>query len=148
MVKLLNQLAANCNFKNINKKVWLTPNWKDSTSTTILFDKNANLNNVVNCRMQEYPVPTSSSVPRDYKGVVAVHRTFIAGSYLESVKNEVDLVTLMQIPIQTGIVDLINQLGDIQSDQYKVTMEMPDGTFFSELRDGTGYEVRLTVFKV
>lgn len=149
MLNRLNVLAKNCNLDNINKSAWIVEDNPNLTSTTTIFDKDSQLafplNTVTIIKFKKYSKP--SIVPLEYKGAVALHRQVISLSALSSIRSELDLFTVLYPVIQAGIIDIINQVGDIDGDQFSLSMKMPDGTFFRESTEFNAYEVRLILYK-
>lgn len=146
----LNELAKNCNFENINKNVWILEDISNKTSTTTFFDKDSQsaytLNPIILFRQKKH-ITKSSVVPSNYKGLVALHRSAISIISLSRVKNEAELVSNLFPVIQAGIIDIMNQVGDIDADEFYLTMESPDGTFFRYLDNFAAVEIHLSLHK-
>jgi hypothetical protein len=144
----LNKLAEEAGYKNLPYHSIIQDDWGNKTSTTLFFDKptqNAvKLKPIVAARVRDY-LGEPSKVPPDYKGLVAVHRAAFSYGCASRMNNVAQLTHVLDRLINSGITDLINQVGFLHG--MKITMQLPDGTYFRELTESTGYEFRISVIK-
>lgn len=150
----LNRLAREAGYDNITPRAVEFVGWGERTSVTNMIGHNGHavfLNPVVAASIREYNRPGTIDIPVDYIGTIGVHRARIGYVSSSRITNVVSLKTTMQPIIEAGIKDLINNYGyGISSiPGYRISMEFEyfPGTFFRELEDAAGYEIRLTLYK-
>lgn len=149
----LNRLAREAGYDNISPYAIEVLGWEeDQTSTTLLFNRDSDepytLVAPIAGRIRHYNNEGLHQVPEDYYGPVGVHRAMMSYSSATRINNVTDMKTTLQPIINLGIMDLINQFGNI-SHGYNISMEMPGYTpsFFRDLDDLAAYEIRLFLYK-
>jgi hypothetical protein len=148
ILEKLNKLAEEAGYFDLPFCGIIESGWGDKTSTTTVFDKSSQdvfqLNPIIACPIKEY-IGQPSKVPSDYKGIVAVHRAVISYGLGYRIDNVSQMKVMLDRIINLGIIDLTNQLGSLHG--MKVSMKLPNGTYFRELTEASGYEFRLSVIK-
>ena len=144
----LNRLAKQAGYDDISPPSIIVEPWGDSTSTTIIFDKDQSqafqLNPIIAVRIKDY-IGEPTKVPKDYKGLVAIHRAAISYAMGSRIENVNELKQQLKIIINEGLTDLKNQVGCLIG--MKITMKLPDGSYFRHQTDSAGYEIRISVIK-
>jgi hypothetical protein len=148
IIEKLNKLAEEAGYSDLPFCGIIESGWGDKTSTTIVFDKSPQdvfqLNPIIACPIKDH-IGQPSKVPSDYKGLVAVHRAAISYGLVSRIVNVSQMKAMLDRIINLGIIDLTNQVGFLHG--MKVTMKLPDGTYFRELTEASGYELRISVIK-
>jgi hypothetical protein len=148
----MNRLAKECGFDNISSRVLESLDWGNATSTTVVFNRNAeeafSLVAPVAGGFREYQREGIHRVPADYRGAVGFHRALIGYGVVARCDNAIQMATMLKPIIEQGVKDLINQFGNINYG-YKITMQMLgyEGRYFIDRENAAGYEIRLLLIK-
>lgn len=149
----LNRLAAEAGYDNISPYAIEIIGWEEgSTSTTVVFNRHQDeaysLTPIMAGRIRVYQRDGIYRVPEEYTGVVGIHRALVSYMFMSRINNLTDLKMALQPIINTGIMDLINQFGNIMHG-YKISMQMPgyENLYIRENDSCAGYEIRLILTK-
>lgn len=145
----LNRLAEEAGYNDLFCHAIEVQPWGEKTSTTTFFDKDQNqpiqLNPIIACHIKDL-TGGKCKVPSDYKGVVAVHRAALSYGAVSRIKNLADLKETLKPIINAGIIDLQNNVGFMHG--MRITMKHdPSGTYFREMENAAGLELRIYVIK-
>jgi hypothetical protein len=148
ILERLNKLAKEAGYSDLPFHGITELGWGDKTSTTVIFDKSPQsafqLNPVIACPIKDY-IGQPSKVPFDYKGIVAIHRAAISYAAADKIQSTTQMKDTLDRIINLGIIDLINQVGFLHG--MKITMELPDGSYFKHSMEAAAYEFRISVIK-
>jgi hypothetical protein len=148
ILERLNRLAKEAGYSDLPFYGIIELGWGDKTSTTVVFDKFPEsafqLNPLIACPIKDY-IGQPSKVPSDYKGLVAVHRAAISYAAADRIETVVQMKAVLDRIINLGVIDLTNQVGSLRG--MKITMELPNGSYFRHSAEAAAYEFRISIIK-